>query len=105
MMSKEKLKKLLCEPEKRVWVRRIDAMVTLLGTFSIGIIFFVLPLKTGNRLLEFSFWIAFLSAPILSFTLLRKTDLSKIERIAVILLILSLIFALMIASFESAKNI
>lgn len=99
-MDKEKLKHLFFDTEERTWVRTIDALVVLFGAFAVGILFFVLPLKVDNRLLEFGFWGAILSMPVLAYVLYRDTNLSRLERIAILVLMLSLIFALMIVAFQ-----
>ena len=97
-MNKEKLKAVLFKPEDKPWIRVLDAVAVSLGAFGICVLFFILPLSIESTLLKFSFYGAILSIPILAYTLYRKTNLSKIERIAILLLVLSTAFALMVAT-------
>lgn len=103
-MSKEKLKALFLKPEDKTWVRVADTTAVLLGTFGVGVLFFVLPLNIESTLLKMSFWCAILSMPVLAHALYRNTNLSRMERLALLALVLSSVIALMVASFEVSKN-
>ncbi len=95
----------MLKPEHKKWVRCIDALLTLLTATGIGIVYFVLPLKIEIPLLKTGFYIAMITLPIVAWMLYRPSDISRLERIAIVLLVLCALLTLMIAAIETSNVI
>jgi len=93
------------QAESKSWVRITDAVITLLGATAIGIVYFVLPLEFDVQLLHYSFWLGLCCTPVVAHMLYQPTNLNRLQRIAVLGLVLTAVLALMIAAVESSKNI
>ena len=104
-MSVQKLKHLLLATESRRWARILDCLVVLLGAWAAGIIYFMLDLEVDNDLIQISIWGVIISTPVIAYMMYRVTHIYKIERLAILVLVLSAAFALLVASVESAKGI
>jgi len=88
-------------PERKAWVRKLDAIVTLMAPAGIIGVLFVASIKIEIPLLKGAFYGALACTPIVAYTLYRETNLSRIERIAILSLVLCLSIALMVATLES----
>jgi hypothetical protein len=104
-MPIEKLKCLLLAPEEKSWARIIDSIVVLLGLLAAGVLYFMFSSKIESNLLKFSLWGVIITAPFISYMMFRVSNITKIERISILILVLSAAFALLVASVESTKNI
>ncbi len=103
-MDKDRIKQQL-EPEQKAWIRWIDAFVVLIGTLAMVVVFFVLPLKIEARLLQYSFIGGLVCTPVIAYMMYRATNISWLERISILGLILVAVIALMIAAIESSNNL
>jgi len=102
-MKREEFKALFLGPEEKVWVRAFDAAAVLLGFVGVVIILYNIPSTIENTLIKFSLWTAVLSMPVLTYTMYRKSDLSRSERLAILSVVLSSAVALLVASLELVK--
>ena len=90
-------------PETRAWVRTLDAVLTLGCAFSVTLLFFGYLPESAPRMLHLAFYGALVGIPIVAWTLYRETSLTRLERIAVILPVLALGFALMSGALEAGR--
>ena len=104
-MPIENLKRLLLAPEEKSWARIIDSVAVLLGLLAAGVLYFMFSSKIESNLLKYSFWGVIISTPFIAYTMFKLSNITKIERIAILILVLSAAFALLVASVESTKNI
>jgi len=90
-------------PERKAWIRKIDALMVLMTPFGIAGALFVLPIEIEIPLLRGAFYGALVCTPIVAYTLYRETNLSRLERIAILGLVLCLMLALTVAGIESKQ--
>ncbi len=88
-------------PEHKAWVRTIEALLILLLPYSLAAAVFLSPATIELSLLRSAFYGALICSPILAWTMYRETSLSQLERLAILVLALSLCLALMVAIIES----
>ncbi len=91
-------------PETRRWIRCVDAVMVLLVSLGIAGVLFLYRIEIELRLLKTVFYGSLICTPIISFMLYRESNLNRLERIAIIGLVLCLGLALLIASIESART-
>ncbi len=89
--------------ETRAWVRTIDAIMVLLLPLGLAGALFLYPIKLEIPLLRMALYIALVCLPVVAFLLYRESDLGRLERIAILGLVLSVGLALMIAAIEAAR--
>ena len=65
---------------------------------------FLYPVKLEIPLLRATFYIALVCVPFVAYLLYRESDLTRLERIAILGLVLCLGLALMIAAVEAART-
>ena len=104
-MNKNKIRNLLLNTEDNAWVRAIDGTIVVSAILAIVLVFMLLSLSFENRLLGASFCGAIVSMPIVAYMMYRQTNLTKIERMSVLILTWSTAVSFMVASFEYTKNI
>lgn len=92
--------------ERKAWIRTLDAIVVLMAPACIaGAIFvFQIEIEIEIPLLKAAFFGGLVCTPIVAWTLYRESDLSRLERIALPLLVLCLSLALMVAAIESKQT-
>lgn len=86
-------------PENRPWVRGIDTFMVLMLMFSMVTMLFVLP-TPEKPLVVYLLLFALICSAVLALTLYRQTDLHRLERLAVLCLILCVSLTLMISMIE-----
>lgn len=89
-------------PERKTWIRTLDAIVVLMAPACIAGAIFVFQIEIP--LLKAAFFGGLVCTPIVAWTLYRESDLSRLERIALPLLVLCLSLALMFAAIESKQT-
>lgn len=89
-------------PERKAWIRTLDAIVVLMAPACIAGAIFVFQIEIP--LLKAAFFGGLVCTPIVAWTLYRESDLSRLERIALPLLVLCLSLALMVAAIESKQT-
>jgi uncharacterized membrane protein (DUF4010 family) len=91
-------------PERKTWIRTLDAIVVLMAPACIAGAIFVFQIEIEIPLLNAAFFGGLVCTPIVAWTLYRESDLSRLERIALPLLVLCLSLALMFAAIESKQT-
>jgi flagellar biosynthesis protein FliQ len=89
-------------PERKTWIRTLDAIVVLMAPACIAGAIFVFQIEIP--LLKAAFFGGLVCTPIVAWTLYRESNLSRLERIALLLLVLCLSLALMVAAIESKQT-
>ena len=89
--------------ETRAWVRTIDALMVLMASLGLAGAIFLYPIKLEIPLLKAAFYGALACTPAVAYLLFRESDLGRLERIAILGLVLCLGLALMIAAVEAAR--
>ncbi len=88
-------------PERKTWIRTLDAIVVLMAPLGIAGALFVYRIEIEAPLLKSAFYGGLICTPIVAYSLYRESDLSRLERVALLGLVLSL--ALMVAAIESKQ--
>lgn len=91
-------------PERKAWIRTLDAIVVLMAPLGIAGALFVFPIKIEIPLLKWAFYGGLLCIPIVAWTLYRESSLSRLERIALLVLVLCFSLALTVAAIESRQG-
>lgn len=101
---KRSLQQALTGPETRTWVRAADALITLGAGVGIAICYFLLRASFDATLLHSAFIGAFLSLPLVALTLYRASEISRPERIAILVLVFAVTSALLVAVVEASRD-
>ena len=102
-MTIDQLKLKLLSPERRVWIRVVESFFALVPAWTsiVGLAFFEEP--TEIYILKIASWGSIISSPFLAFLMYRDSDLSKLERLAILVLLLSAALALLVGHIESGR--
>lgn len=90
--------------ERRGWIRAIDAILVLLMPLGLAGALFLNPVETNIPLLRNAFFGGLLCAPVVAWSLFRESGLNRIERIAILAVVLVMTLALMITALEAAGS-
>ncbi|MCP4391411.1 MAG: hypothetical protein GY802_24170 [Gammaproteobacteria bacterium] len=90
-------------PERKAWIRTLDAIVVLMAPLGIAGALFVYRIEIEALLLKGAFYGGLICTPIVAYSLYRESDMSRLERIALLGLVLCLSLALMVAAIESMQ--
>ncbi|MDH3761706.1 MAG: hypothetical protein OEU50_12045 [Gammaproteobacteria bacterium] len=91
-------------PERKAWIRTLDGIAVLMAPVGIAGAVFVFQIEIEIALLKGAFYGGLVCTPIVAWTLYRETNLSRLERIALLVLVLCLSLALMVAAIESTQT-
>ncbi len=100
-MNMSAFKEKILSPERKAWVRIVEGFLTLLPAWTSIILVIEAKGPIEIELLKYSYWGSVISCPIIAFLMYRKSDIKKIERLAIIALMVSASFAILVASIES----
>lgn len=95
----------LFDAERKRWVRIVDAVMVLLAAIGIGAALFYAPVTIEPAVLQYAFWGALVSLPFVAWMLYRETTINRVERIAILLLVLALGFAFIYIGFGQAARV
>lgn len=87
-------------PEQKRWIRTIDALMVLMAAVAIMVLLFLFPNHGDLPLLSGTAYAALVCLPIVAYSLYRQSDLSRLERVAILVLAICVCMALLIASVE-----
>ena len=87
-------------PERKTWVRIVDALLILGCAFAVALLYFGYAPDFEARLLHYLFYASPPCLVVIAAMLYRRTDISRLERIAILLLVLTLILALLAVVFD-----
>lgn len=91
-------------PERKAWVRKLDAFFILLMPLGLAGWLFFSPNTIEAPLLNGAFYGSLACTPIVAWAMYRETRLSRLERIALLGLVLCLGLALMVAIIEAGRQ-
>lgn len=91
-------------PECKRWVRIVDAMLVLFVAIGIGAIALFAPVTIEPTLLRYVFVGVSVSLPLIAWMLYRETTINRIERIAILLLIMLTGFTLLHTGMQQAAT-
>ena len=94
----------LLQPQNRPWVRKIDALVVLLFGVAMLALLFAMPTESAPFLFRFGHYAALAVTPVLTVLLWRESDLNRLERLALLILMLAAGLALMVAAIELRQS-
>ena len=101
---KRSLHQALTGPEDKAWVRAVDALITLAVAVGIAVSYFMLRSGFDVTLLHYAFIGACVSLPLVALTLYRVSEISRPERIAILVLVLTAATALLVAVVEAGRS-
>ena len=102
-MTEQPVKKIfdaLTGPEHKSWVRIVDAILTLGCAFAIAVIYFGYAPDFDYRLQHYLFYASMFCLVVIAGMFYRRSDISRLERIAILLLVLTVAFALLDLAFD-----
>lgn len=102
-MDTELLKEKFLRPQRKAWVRVVESFFALLPAWTSIILLIELKAPTDIYLLKLAYWSSMLSCPFIAFLMFRNSDLTKIERLAILGIMMSASLAILLASIET-KN-
>ena len=91
-------------PESKTWIRVVDALMVLSLPLALAVAWFLFRVRPEPPLLQAAFAGTVVSAPVVAYCLYRESDLTRIERIAILALVLCLGFALLVATLEAGQK-
>lgn len=100
-MGIELLKEQFLTPQRKIWVRVVESFFALLPAWTSIILHFSLKAPVDIYLLKLAYWSSILACPFIAFLMYRNSDLTKIERLAILGIMISASFAIMVASIEN----
>ena len=91
-------------PERKRWVRLVDAVLVLFVAIGIGAIALSAPVTIEPAMLRYVFAGVTVSLPLIAWMLYRETTINRIERIAILLLSMATGFALLHIGMQQAAS-
>lgn len=91
-------------PERRGWVRTLDAAFVMLVPLGLAGALLLYPVDIDTPLLRGALYGGIACTPVVAWSLYRQTGLTRIERIAILGVVLCMSLALMIAATEAARS-
>ncbi len=97
-MSLTLFKEKLFVPEDKKWVRVLESFMALLPAWTCITLFIGIKLPIDNRLLKLSYWGSLLASPFIAYLMYRNSDLFKIERLAILIIMVAVSLSILVAS-------
>ena len=97
-MSLALFKEKLLTPEAKKWIRVLESFFALLPAWTCIILFIVIRLPIDNHLLKISYLGSLLASPFIAYLMYRNSDLLKIERLAILIIMVAVSCAILVAS-------